>query len=370
MKNSAQEIRIPLLNPNETEAKVVHLAVKEGQFVSKDSVLCILETTKSTAEITAETDGYVVSLQLSENELAEAGTLFCYLAGSSDWKPEPSADVKLKPRDDLFDGIEKPEGLRISQPALKLAEEAGLDLTLLPIGPMVTTKTVTDLLDQAKVTTASSTKIDPNILVVYGGGGHGKSVIDAIRSQSKYEIYGVIDDGLQAGDQVLDVPVLGGSEMLSKLHQQGVRQAVNAVGGIGNIKNRIQVFQKITNSGFSCPAVIHESAVVEPSAEVAPGVQIFPHAYVGSDAIVGFGVIINTSAVVSHDCSLADYVNISPGALLAGSVDIGYGTLIGMGVTINLGVSIGESVRIGNGATIKSDVPDGKIIKAGMIWPD
>jgi len=81
-------------------------------------------------------------------------------------------------------------------------------------------------------------------------------------------------------------------------------------------------------------------------------------------------VIVNTSAVVSHDCRLAQYVNISPGALLAGEVAIGYGTLIGMGVTINIGVKIGKNVRIGNSATIKSDVPDGSLVKAGMIWPE
>jgi acetyltransferase-like isoleucine patch superfamily enzyme len=41
-----------------------------------------------------------------------------------------------------------------------------------------------------------------------------------------------------------------------------------------------------------------------------------------------------------------------------------------MGVTINLGVVIGENVRIGNGATIKSDVPDGSLVRAGMMWPE
>ena len=63
-------------------------------------------------------------------------------------------------------------------------------------------------------------------------------------------------------------------------------------------------------------------------------------------------------------------MNISPGAVLAGSVEIGTGTLIGMGTTINLGVTIGENARVGNGATVKTDVPDGMIVKAGTIWPE
>jgi len=372
MDLDAQAVNIPLLNPNETEAKIVHLAVIEGQHVSKNSVLCILETTKSTAEVVAEIDGYVISLQFAEDELAQAGSLLCYLAKSKDWQPEtsdPRIDEHPEATEESYGDTSIPEGLRISKPALEMAIDSELDLSQLPIGPMVTTKMVETLINKPAISPLPAEEIDIGKLVVYGGGGHGKSVIDALRSNSKFEIFGVIDDGLEKGDLVLDVRVLGGGEILPRLYKQGIGQAVNAVGGIGDIKNRINVFRLIRENGFTCPAVIHASAVVEPSAKISAGVQIFPNAYVGSDSYLGFGVIVNTSAVVSHDCTIADMVNISPGALLAGGVEIGYGTLIGMGATINLNVSIGKNVRIGNGATIKSDVPDGIFVKAGMIWP-
>ena len=372
MDQATQAVRIPLLNPNEPEAKVVHLAVEEGQYVSKDTVICILETTKSSAEVIAEIDGYIISLQVTENDLAQAGSLLCYLAISEDWKPEstgPDLSGDAEPIEEVDLGTTIPEGLRISQPALRIAKDGALDLSQLPIGPMVTTEMVEDLLKKSGNSRVMSKEIDTQKLVVYGGGGHGKSVIDTIRSQSLYDILGVIDDGLEIGDQVLDIEVLGGSEVLPQLYQEGIGQAVNAVGGIGDIRSRIKVFQLISDNGFICPTVIHDSAVVEKSAKISAGVQVFPHAYIGSDTFIGFGVIVNTSAVVSHDCSLADLVNISPGSILAGGVEIGYGTLIGMGVTVNLNVSIGENVRIGNGATIKTDVPDGSFVKAGMIWP-
>jgi acetyltransferase EpsM len=373
MEPSAKTITIPLINPNEPESLVAHLAVNEGQYVSKGAVLCVLETTKSTVEVVAEIDGYIISLQVSENDLAHAGSLLCYLAQSEDWQPEIS-NTTLS-RDSEFDqqGLlesELPEGLRITNPALQLATSKELDLSLLPKGQMVTTEVVEEFLKQTTKPAFISKKIDTRKLIVYGGGGHGKSIIETIRSQAVYDIVGVIDDGLVAGDRILDVDILGGSEELSDLLERGIGQAVNAVGGVGDIKSRIRVFELIKHNGFSCPTVAHASAVIEPSAKILSGVQVLPLSYVGSAASIGFGVIINTSAVVSHDCILADYVNISPGAMLAGGVEIGYATLIGMGVTINLNVTIGENVRIGNGATVKSDVPDGTIIKAGKIWPD
>ena len=121
-----------------------------------------------------------------------------------------------------------------------------------------------------------------------------------------------------------------------RCYQQGVRLAVNAVGGIGDVAVRIKIFQRIAQAGFACPAVVHPTAFVEASAQLSPGVQVFPHAYVGSDVRVGFGSIINTGAIVSHDCILGDYTNLSPGAILAGAVQVGSGALIGMGATINL----------------------------------
>jgi acetyltransferase EpsM len=211
--------------------------------------------------------------------------------------------------------------------------------------------------------------MDIGAIIVYGGGGHGKALIDLLRALHIYRIAGIIDDGMSAGESIMGVPVLGGDELLAGLYAKGIRQAVNAVGGIGNSAVRIKVFQNLAEAGFSCPAVVHPAAYVENSASLAPGVQVFARAYVGSEARLGFGVIINTGAIISHDCVLENFVNISPGALLAGEVQIGAASLVGMGATINLRVSVGAGARIGNGATVKEDVPAKGIVRAGTTWP-
>ena len=141
-------------------------------------------------------------------------------------------------------------------------------------------------------------------------------MIDLIRASGIYHIHGVVDDGIKPGTSILGVQVLGGRQLLPELHAQGIRQAVNAVGGIGDITSRIKVFQLLAENGFVCPTISHPSAVIEPSANIAPGVQVFPQAYVGSEANIGFGVIINTGAIVSHECKLEAYTNISPGTVL------------------------------------------------------
>jgi sugar O-acyltransferase (sialic acid O-acetyltransferase NeuD family) len=265
-----------------------------------------------------------------------------------------------------------PAGLRITAPALALARQMDLALEKLPLGPLVTESLVRAHLNQAGKPNLSAPQaaFDPTAIIVYGGGGHGKALIELLRAIGGYRLLGIVDDGLPVDQVILGLPVLGGGEALAELSERGVRLAANAVGGIGDLAVRVKVFQRLAQAGFTCPAAVHPAAYIESSASLSPGVQVFPHAYVGSEAHLGYGTIVNTGAIVSHDCQLGNYVNISPGAILAGGVQIGEGSLVGMGATVNLLVKIGPGARIGNGATVKSDVPQGGVVRAGSIWPE
>jgi acetyltransferase EpsM len=367
-------VLIPLLNPNEPEAVLAAIHVAEGQHVIPEELLCTLETTKSTADLAAESEGYVIGLHFEQGQTVRAGQVFCYLANGPNWTP-PVAQT-TEPVD--LGGAGKPSDLRITDPALALARQHQLDLASLPRDRLITEQVIQEILQDSAVSgymggpdlSLPGFDFDPTAILVYGAGGHGKAVIDLLRSLGSYRIVGVLDDDpTLSGSSLMGVPVLGGRDQLAKLHPQGIRLAVNAVGGVGNLQVRIKVFRQLAEAGFSCPAVIHPSAVVEPSAELAAGVQIFPQSYVGSEVQAGFGTIVNSGAIVSHDCRLGPWVNISPGAILAGGVQVGSGALVGMGATINLLANIGPGARIGNGATVKSDVPAGGVVRAGSVWP-
>lgn len=212
--------------------------------------------------------------------------------------------------------------------------------------------------------------IDESTILLYGGGGHGKTLIDLVNELDTYQIGGVVDENLASGSRLMDFPVFGSSELLEELYKAGFRQAVNGVGGIGNVDVRLQVFEKLIKAGFSFPTLIHPTAWVEPSASLEPGVQVLPLSYVGTESKVGFGSLLNAHVIVSHDCQIGECVNLSPGATLAGGVKIQDHAQIGMGVTINGNLTIGARARIGNGATIKADVPPGGRVYAGQIWPE
>jgi sugar O-acyltransferase (sialic acid O-acetyltransferase NeuD family) len=257
--------------------------------------------------------------------------------------------------------------LRITKPAQKLAASLGLDPELLPTNRLITEGVIRQLAAaRSEIVLPVSNK--PMILI-YGGGGHAKSVMEIVLQNGIHAIAGIVDDDQSlTGNKVLDIPILGTRQILPSLMAKGVHLAANGVGGILNIYVRIKIFNLLESAGFSFPVLVHPRATVEPSAKVEQGVQVFANAYVGSGVFLGSRCMINTNAVVSHDCTIGAYTHIAPGAMLAGHVHVGAHTLIGMGVTTSIGLRIGEGVRIGNGAILLADVPDMTIIQAGRSW--
>lgn len=361
------EVLAPLLNVNEPAARVVEVSVGEGQHVEAGAVLCALETTKAAAEVIAPASGYVRDLVIRIGDMLEPETRICLLTETAEQAITQRAGTTA--RQDASGAA--PDGVRLTKAAMALARKLNVDLSSLKPGAIVTEEQIGRMAgrpDDAAKERGSSPPFD-NRIVIFGGGGHGKSLIDLIAQTPALRVAGVIDEVLQEGSMVHGVPVLGAQRTLAGLRKKGIGLAANGVGGIRKMSDRIAVSELIAQAGLGMPALVHLRATVEPSAAIADGAQIFAHAYVGSACRVARGAIVNTGSILSHDCEVAEHAHIAPAAVLAGGVAVGARTLVGMGVTISLGVRIGSDVRIGNGAIINDAVPDGAVVAAGVAWP-
>jgi len=355
------EVLVPLLNANEPEARLIGIHVKDGQAVEKGALLFTLETTKAAAEVEAPETGFL-RIFAKEGDTLAVGDILAYISDNVD---EPLLQAsEIHPSSFIL----HPSPLRITKPARALAESLGVDLSKLPTDRLVTEEAVRQFAgDVAAPVILISQSTQPQLLI-YGGGGHAKAVMEMAQAMGIFHVAGIIDDKIPAGTEVLGIPVLGTRAVLPQVVAQGVSLAANGVGGIIDINIRVQVFELLEHFGFDFPPLLHPRATLEPSAEVGQGVQVFANAYVGSSAVLQPRCMVNTGAVVSHDCEIGAYSHIAPGALLAGLVQVGERSLVGMGVTTAIGVKIGNRVRIGNGAIILADVPDKAIIQAGKLW--
>lgn len=357
------EVVAPLVNNNEPEAQVIELPVAHGDHVAAGDLLCVLETSKSTEDVEAAAAGYVGRLRVRQGDMVVQGDPICTLFDG----PPPAEDAAA--------GDAAGGELRLTRKAELLIREAGLtDLSSLPTDRFITQADVEELIARAaaaapvELDPALVARITPTALVVFGGGGLGRAVIELVRAEGRHEVIGIVDDGLTPGSEVLGVPVVGGSGALAALAGAGLRHVAHAVGGIGRVGVRAKVADTIARAGLGMPAVVDPSATVSPSATLEDGAQVHVGARVMAGAALGRNTLVNTSAVISHDCRIGANTHIAPGAILAGDVTVGADSLVGMGATVLLGVAVGAGCIIGNGAHVVAPVPDGARVGVGQVW--
>ena len=192
------------------------------------------------------------------------------------------------------------------------------------------------------------------LIILYGGGGHGKVVADALEKEGTYQIAGWLDDA--ASGEIYGIPVLGGKDAMMAMKEKGITHAFVS---IGSPAARQSIQDALKKAGLTIATIRHPSAQVARGAVIGEGTVLMPNAVVGPDVKIGDGCIINTGATVDHDCRLGDFAHVAPGAHLAGGVTVGAMTHIGIGSCVKEGVTIGKNVMLGAGSVVIDDLPDG-----------
>lgn len=173
-------------------------------------------------------------------------------------------------------------------------------------------------------------------LLLVGAGGFGRVVSELARQT--YDC-AFVDDGVDIGTVICDIPVIGHTENLLELFAE----YKNLVIVIGNNVVRERIYDIAKDIGYSFPNLISPSAYISPYAQLGWGCVILNHAVVQNDSIVGNGVLINPGVEIHHDCSVGDY------------------DLIYTNSVIRTYAKVGKSVRIGSNVTVCNNavVPDG-----------
>lgn len=185
-------------------------------------------------------------------------------------------------------------------------------------------------------------------ILLIGGGGHCKSVIDVIEQEDRYEIAGIVDKKELMGKDVLGYKIIGCDEDLSSLRDK-YDNAVITIGHVKSNEARVKLFKALKELGFQMPSIISPLAYVSKHSEVAEGSIVMHHALVNSNAKIGKNCIINSKALIEHDCVVEDNCHISTAAI------------------INGGVVVKENSFIGSNAVTKEYIEVSGFIKAGSL---
>lgn len=192
-------------------------------------------------------------------------------------------------------------------------------------------------------------------LILIGGGGHCKSVIEAIQFNENIELTGILDP--VAKGSIMGIPVIGDDSLLESLIASGHHFLIT-VGQIGSPALRQELYKKVKHLKGRLVTLVTDSAVAADSANIGEGTCVMQHSLINAEAVIGSNCIINTKALIEHEVRIGDHTHVSTGAIINGQCRIGSGCFIGSGAVIANNVTIANDVIIGAGSVIMKDITE------------
>lgn len=184
-------------------------------------------------------------------------------------------------------------------------------------------------------------------IILIGGGGHCRSVIDVIELENKFSIVGIIDKKELIGQKVLGYEVIGCDDDLEKLHET-YKNAVITVGQVKSKELKLQLFTLTNILGYQLPVIISPLAYVSKHVSIGEGSVVMHHALVNANAKIGKNCIINTKALIEHDAIIEDNCHIATASIINGGVVVKEGTFYGSNATSREYIEVSGFIKAGS----------------------
>lgn len=192
-------------------------------------------------------------------------------------------------------------------------------------------------------------------LILVGGGGHCKSVLEAAES-ARYNILGVLDMPEEVGKEILSTKVIGTDDDIPSYVDKA--EFVITVGFIKNPAIRINLYNKIKGAGGKLATVVASTAYVSKYAEIGEGTVVLHQAFVNAGAKVGKNVILNTATNIEHDAVIGDHCHISTGTMVNGECKVGERCFIGSQSVLANCISVGDDIIVGAGSFVRKSISE------------
>ncbi len=187
-------------------------------------------------------------------------------------------------------------------------------------------------------------------LILLGGGGHCKSVIDVAESAG-YTILGILDKPELVGTKVLDYEIIGTDADIPQYVDKA--EFLITVGQIKSPAIRQKLAALVEQSGGRFATIIANDAYVSKYAVIGKGTVVMHKAVVNADACIGEHCIINTMANIEHEVQIGSLCHVSTGVMVNGNCVIGDEVFVGTGSVLYNGISVMDNAIIPAGSVVR-----------------
>jgi len=193
-------------------------------------------------------------------------------------------------------------------------------------------------------------------IVIIGGGGHAKVLINVIKKSQLFEAYGYVDHNDRG--ILLGVNYLGSDDVLNDIFSQGIKYAAIGIGQVQVTQRRQEIVDRVREVGFKFPVIVSKDAIVNEDVLVGEGSQLFDGVVINSGTRIGNFSIINTKSTIEHDCTIGKYCHVATGAVISGGVEVGDFSMIGSNAVILQYKKIAPRTLIGSGGVVIKDITE------------
>jgi acetyltransferase-like isoleucine patch superfamily enzyme len=360
-------VTVPTTDVNSEYAVLVEWLVADGAPVRRGEPVAEVETSKSVIEVDAPSDGFLlhaVSTGADFELAAPIAHLFDTLDDLERRRRDREAARHAPTAHD-----EPGHAYRATRSAEALAIEHGIDLSTVGKTGLITSADVEALI-------AATRDVDPSSLpaplevaagqrrvVLLGGGLGATQVIDILSHDGEQEPVAVLDDDRERWGEHLDgIPIVGGTERLESLHEDGLVDAA-----IVAISTSIPARTRLRELCHKYDVPLTNA--IDPTARLASGVQLgqgnvicaFCHFGVGT--IVGDNNFLSAYNSFDHHSTLGSDISTGPGCMTSGLVTVGDRVRLGTGIFVEPKVEIADDVIVASGAVLVRSVPAGHVVK-------
>lgn len=187
-------------------------------------------------------------------------------------------------------------------------------------------------------------------LIIFGCGGHARSVINAIISNGKDIDILFVDNNAKPDEKIMGFPVV---------YDCGLCRDWNYIIGIGDNNKRRKLYNDLLNGQKGkCVSIVSCMAYIGEETEIGIGTFVAPYAYVGPQVKIGNNTIINTGSIIEHEAIIGSHTHVAPHATICGRSRIGNNVFCGASSTVINNISICDNVTVGAGAVVIDNITE------------
>ncbi|MBT4488195.1 MAG: hypothetical protein HN732_06590 [Rhodospirillaceae bacterium] len=197
-------------------------------------------------------------------------------------------------------------------------------------------------------------------VVLIGAGGSGLKITQIAEDRwdagaRDWRIVAVVDDDATLhGQQLLDYPIVGGTNALAT---QFGNKKIGVICAVGAPVTRRRIIDRINGPDISFPNAIHPSAQVSKRARMGQGNILCQNVVLQAGVEMGDFNCFNMAAVMGPLARAGDFCTVNAHTMLASGSTLGSYCYVGMGGKVAPRVAVDQGTTIGANAFVHRSPP-------------